>query len=142
MRVFLSIASIFLLSLGGASPIWGGVVACDDDGDTVPCEVDNCLNVPNGRPNEPVGALVGQCDTDRDGYGNACDCDIDNDGVCGGPDFGPVTANFGATGHPVDPADLNCDGVVGGPDYGPITANFGTPPGPSGLPCAGTIPCP
>jgi hypothetical protein len=67
---------------------------------------------------------------------------ITNDGVVGGPDYGPITASFGDTGHPSNPADVNCDGVVGGPDYGAITAGFGGAPGPSGLPCAGTIPCP
>ena len=133
MRVFLSIASVFLLSLGGAGPTSAGTgipAHCDYDG--VPDAVDNCMCVNNHD----------QCDTDQDGDGNACDPDINNDGVVGGPDYGPVTASFGKPGHPTNPADVNCDGVVGGPDYGPITANFGGAPGISGLSCAGTIPCP
>jgi hypothetical protein len=88
-----------------------GIGDCDDDGDTVPCYADNCLLVPNGAPAQPPGALVAQCDTDQDGYGNACDPDVNN------------------------------DGAVGNPDYAPITSNFAGAPGPSGLPCAGTIPC-
>jgi hypothetical protein len=62
-------------------------------------------NGPNEAPNN-------QCDTDADGYGNACDPDVNN------------------------------DGAVGTPDYGPVTANFGGSPGSSDLDCAGTIPCP
>jgi hypothetical protein len=141
MRFALAITSAMLLSLSSAGPAAAGANV-HNDSDTVPDAVDNCLTVNNGSPGEPVGALVAQCDTDRDGYGNACDPDINNDGVVGGPDYGPITASFGDTGHPDNPADVNCDGVVGGPDYGPITSDFGGTPGPSGLSCAGTIPCP
>jgi hypothetical protein len=112
MRFDLSIASIFLLSLGGASPMLAGIGDCDDDGDTVQCYADNCLLVPNQIPGQLPGALVGQCDTEQDGYGNACDPGITN------------------------------DGIIGGPDHGPITASFGALPGLPGLPCAGTVPCP
>ena len=140
MRFALVITSALLLSLSSAGPVGAGPII--DDGDTVPDSVDNCLNVANGRPGEPPGALVAQCDTDQDGYGNACDPDINNDGIVGGPDYGPITASFGDPGHPTNPADVNCDGVVGGPDYGPVTQKFGGAPGPSGLSCAGTIPCP
>jgi hypothetical protein len=82
------------------------------DCDGVPDNIDNCSDVPNGIPGQPTGALVAQCDTDQDGYGNACDPDINNDGTIGGPDFSPISGNFGGA------------------------------PGPSGLSCAGTILCP
>jgi hypothetical protein len=95
----------------------------DTDCDAVPDIVDNCVFVPNGAINEPPGALVAQCDTDGDGWGNACDADVDNSGIIGGPDYGPITANFTAAGYPLA-FDVNCDGVVGGPDYGPITQCF------------------
>jgi hypothetical protein len=65
------------------------------------------MMVPNG-----VASPVPQCDTDADGYGNACDPDVNN------------------------------DGGVGTPDYAHVGANIGGAPGPSGLSCAGTIPCP
>jgi hypothetical protein len=37
--------------------------------------------------------------------------------------------------------DCNADGVIGGPDLACFGMWFGDPPGPSGLPCAGTPPC-
>ena len=53
-----------------------------------------------------------QIDSDSDGYGNRCDTDYDNNGAAGSADF-----NF-------------------------FRSRFENPPGPSGLACAGTIPCP
>jgi hypothetical protein len=137
----LTIFMAFLLAAGIPFGAFAGTVP-DADSDTVADNVDNCLTDPNGAVGEPAGALAAQCDTDGDGYGNACDPDVSNDGVVGGPDYGPITASFGGPGHPGNPADVNCDGVVGGPDYGPVTATFGGAPGPSGLSCAGTSPCP
>jgi Thrombospondin type 3 repeat len=127
----LGIMVSFLLAAGLPLAVLAGTPAIDTDNDTVVDTLDNCVNTPN------AGALF--CDTDQDGYGNACDADTNNDGIIGGPDFGSFTSNFGATGPNV--ADLNCDQVVGGPDFGKFTASFGGAPGPSGLSCAGTIPC-
>ncbi|HEY5657832.1 MAG TPA: thrombospondin type 3 repeat-containing protein [Myxococcota bacterium] len=137
----LAIFTAFLLAAGLPLVAMAGPVD-DVDSDGVPDNLDNCLTVPNGAVDQPTGALAAQCDTDADGYGNACDPDVSNDGVVGGPDYGPITASFGGAGHPSNSADVNCDGLVGGPDYGPVTANFGGNPGPSGLSCAGTVPCP
>ncbi len=53
-----------------------------------------------------------QRDTNADGFGNICD-----------PDY-------------------NDDLAVGIPDFSVLRSFFGGPPGPSGLDCAGTIPCP
>jgi hypothetical protein len=143
MRVsVLTILMAFLLAAGIPFGAMAGP-APDTDGDTVPDSLDNCLTVPNGAVGQPTGHIAAQCDTDTDGYGNACDPDVNADGVIGGGDYAPITANFTGTGHPVDNADVNCDGVVGGGDYAPITANFTGTPGPSGLWCAGlSVPCP
>jgi hypothetical protein len=111
----------------------GGV---DSDGDTVSNALDNCVNVPNG----PAQAPNNQCDTDGDGYGNACDADLNNDGVVDGSDFSLLASLFTTTG--ASDADLDCDLVVGGPDYATFGPTWLLTPGPSGLDCAGTVPCP
>jgi hypothetical protein len=93
------------------------------------CNVDdNCTQVFND-----------QCDTNSDGYGNACDGDYNESGAVGlVPDFSEFTAAFGAGVGPEQ--DSNCDGLVGlVPDFQDFLTQFrsGTP-GPSGLACAGS----
>ena len=102
----------------------------DDDGDGVFNSEDNCTVVANS----------GQLDSDADGYGNACDADFNNDGVVGIPDFALLSAQFGSTTG--GSADFNGDTIVGIPDFAALSGMFGSPPGPSGLSCAGTVPCP
>ncbi len=48
---------------------------------------DNCISVPNGPAQAGIPGVGNQTDTDGDGLGDACDPDIDNDGICnvGGP---------------------------------------------------------
>ena len=90
---------------------------------------DNCTEVPNAD----------QRDTDLDGYGNACDADLNNDGVVDFLDLGLLKAVFFTDDAD---ADLNGDGSVDFLDLGLMKSGFFQPPGPSGLACAGTIPCP
>jgi hypothetical protein len=108
----------------------------DTDGDGVPDACDACSEVANAS----------QLDVNADGFGDLCDADLNDDGSVGGPDFGLFVASFNtSSGDPAyDPtADFNGDGSVGGPDYGVLLGAFETAqPGPSGLPCAGTAPCP
>jgi hypothetical protein len=107
--------------------------ATDDDGDAVCNALDNCSAVPNGD----------QCDSDGDGYGSACDADYDGDGVTGIADFLTLAVEFPSSVPPGDPdLDHNCDGVIGIADFLLFSSEFGGPPGPSGLACAGTVPCP
>lgn len=109
--------------------------APDLDGDFVVDDEDDCLQVPNAD----------QRDTDLDGYGNICDPDFTNDGVVGGPDYGVLSAAYGSSsGEPAysEHVDTDGDGVIGGPDYGVLSMLYGQPPGPSGLSCAGSVPCP
>jgi hypothetical protein len=110
--------------------------AADADADTIPDAVDNCAVVPN-----PL-----QCDTNVDGFGNACDADYDDSGVIGiVPDFLIFSANFPLIVVPpaIPDVDSNCDGIVGlVPDFAAFLAGFAAGvPGPSLLPCAGVIPC-
>lgn len=107
-----------------AAPAW----AQDSDGDGVDDVHDNCTAVAN----------PGQIDSNYDGYGNACDADIWNDGTVDDVDFEIFSKYYGTT-YPH--ADLNGDGAVGGSDYLVLASQYGGPPGPSGLSCAGTIPC-
>ncbi len=106
----------------------------DADGDLVPDAIDNCVETPNG-PNE--GAL-NQLDGDQDGYGNACDADFNNSGATDGLDLGLLIAAFNTANVVID---LTGDGIVNGADYRPWVALSASLPGPSGLACAGTIPC-
>jgi hypothetical protein len=65
----------------------------DADRDGVLDAVDNCKGVPNPD----------QLDTDHDGFGDACDPDIDNDGVANAEDRCPLTRRG---------PDLNHDGCA------------------------------
>ncbi len=119
----------------GTPLVVGTADALDSDGDLVADHEDNCLDEPN----------TSQLDTDRDGYGNACDADINNDGRIGGPDFIAYTSAYGAVegDERYDPAlDMDGDGVIGGPEIIMSQGFYGKEPGPSGLACAGTVPCP
>lgn len=107
----------------------------DLDGDLVTDGEDDCLQVPNPD----------QRDTNLDGYGNACDPDYTHDGLVGTPDFLALAASYGSsTGEPGWNEDMDSDGngVIGLSDYLLLSAYFGLPPGPSGLACAGSPPCP
>ncbi|CAN5197255.1 hypothetical protein BH24PSE2_BH24PSE2_08570 [soil metagenome] len=72
----------------------------------------------------------GQCDTNRDGYGNRCDADLNNNGGVTQADLGMFRSQFGSTGRGID-ADLNCNRGVTQSDLGIFRALFNKPPGPS-----------
>ena len=120
--------------------------ATDSDSDGVPNVVDNCVDVAN--------AGASGCDSDIDGYGNACDGDFDQNQITNATDFlTPFLADFTASppamgtngdGNP-DGTDMDCNGLVNATDF--LNVFLGrftrTPsePGPSGLSCASNAPC-
>ncbi len=97
--------------------LWG---RSDDDGDGVAGRFDNCSQLANAD----------QIDADNDGFGNACDADLDNNCVINVGDLGLFRSVF-FTDDPV--ADFNGDGNVGIFDLGVMRSTFFGPPGPSGL---------
>ena len=135
-------ASLLLWLAGGPA---GSGTCGDEDGDGVSLctgAPDNCALVPNG-PLLGTAGCISQEDGDADGYGNACDTDVNNDGATGLDDVGLIfdQAVIGGT----DPAfDFNCDGATGLDDLGRAfdDAIASVLPGPSQLVCAGVIPCP
>ncbi|MCH7708333.1 MAG: thrombospondin type 3 repeat-containing protein [Myxococcales bacterium] len=107
----------------------------DDDGDGLVNSEDNCTAVANPD----------QFDSDADGYGNACDADFDNDGVVGASDFIILSGAFGSQAGDANwnpDVDSNHDGAIGALEFITLSGQFGSAPGPSGLSCAGTVPCP
>ncbi|MFK7887756.1 MAG: proprotein convertase P-domain-containing protein [Gammaproteobacteria bacterium] len=92
----------------------------DADGDGVADDADNCTDVANAD----------QRDSNGDGFGNACDADLNNDGEINVIDLGLLRAVFSTDDAD---ADLNGDGVVNTIDLGLMRASFFGAPGPSGV---------
>lgn len=85
-----------------------------------------------------------QRDTNQDGFGNLCDGDFNQDGIVGLGDYLVLSSQYG--NRESDPGfdadvDLDGDGIIGGLEFARISGLFSQPVGPSGLACAGTIPC-
>jgi sugar lactone lactonase YvrE len=107
----------------------------DSDGDGIADTSDNCSLL----------ATPDQTDTNQDGYGNRCDADVTGDGVVSPSDFTLFKAAY-LTG-PENPGydedlDFDSDDSIGPSDFVAFKGMFLHPVGPSGLTCAGSIPCP
>ncbi len=94
--------------------------AADTDGDGVDDFSDNCAADPNAD----------QRDTDRDGFGNECDPDFNNNGTVDAFDFSQLKSVFGLV---AEDEDLNGNGVVDVFDFSKLKAKFGQAPGPSAV---------
>jgi hypothetical protein len=102
------------------------VPSLDTDGDGIPDYQDNCKLVANPT----------QLDSDGDGYGNACDADLNNSGAVTAADFAIMRAALGqpASASPTAAAaDMNGSGTVTAADFAILRSYLGKNPGPSGL---------
>ena len=128
--------AVTLLAVVIACPgLAGPINELDADGDGVLDFLDVCTLDPLSPV--PCG------DTDADGYGNPCDGDLDNDGVVNAADIPSFVGDLNVGTDSGIGSDLNCDGVVNAADIPPFVDQLQQGvPGPSGLVCAGTVPCP
>ncbi len=92
--------------------------AADEDMDGVSDDSDNCTLVANPS----------QQDTDMDGFGNACDGDLDNDCQINFSDLAIMKGEFFASGDLV--SDLDGDGTTNFSDLALLKAAFFGEPGP------------
>lgn len=106
----------------------------DRDADGIADAIDNCLSAAN----------TDQRDTDGDAIGNACDADLDNNGVVNTLDLGLFKTVFFQTAPGLD-ADFDGDGTVALDDLGLLRNSFYDAPGPVGAciaepaACAGPV---
>jgi len=102
------------------------VAGVDYDGDGIFDDGDGSGNAGDNRctggnanscdDNYYLSSNAGQPDKDNDGYGNVCDCDLDNDGVVGFNDYSILGNAWGSnstTSNWNPDADFDSDGVVG-----------------------------
>ncbi len=91
----------------------------DSDADQIADFSDNCTLVANSD----------QLDTDADGFGNACDTDLNNDGITNFADLNLFSLVFFSA---TEAADFNGDGTVNFDDLSIMRDAFFGPPGPAG----------
>ncbi len=94
------------------------VSVTDTDSDGIADDADNCVSVSNAS----------RLDADGDGFGNACDTDVNNDCLVNFLDISSFSGVFNTTDavH-----DFNGDGATNFLEYVILTSNFGGQPGPS-----------
>jgi hypothetical protein len=136
LRGWVLLGTLLALGLVGMQG-YAALAISDTDSDGVPDVFDNCSLLANGPAAGTLGCWA-QEDGDLDGYGNACDSDFNNDSLTLVGDTAALMAGFASNDANLD---LDCDGRVLGADVTRHEALLGTAPGPSGLSCAGTIPC-
>jgi len=98
------LATIILGALIGFPIASFAGLAPDGDSDGVPDVLDNCSAIAN------AGAL--DCDTDQDGYGNECDCDLNQTLSCTVGDLNAWKIAFAASPQTNMNADHNCTNTI------------------------------
>lgn len=142
MRNLIVLGFAGLLMIGLSVSSMAGAPS-DVDVDGVVDTSDNCLVLPNGPLLATPAACNAQQDGDSDGYGNNCDTDTNNNGAA---ELTDVSATLAAakvlSTNPI--FDFDCDGAATLADVSNVLADAKIllTPGPSGLACAGTVPCP
>lgn len=112
-------ASFDVTGPGPTSQQFFSPTAPDTDGDGVPDGADNAYLTPNPD----------QKDEDGDGWGDAADCDVDNDGVVNRADLAALMQAFGSVssdGNFAGGYDYNHDGQVNFADFALLKAKWGT----------------
>jgi hypothetical protein len=119
---------VTVTNAGGKSrtgPVWrfatgSDVPPPDADGDGVADAADNCT----------AAANPDQRDSNDDGFGNACDADLNDSGLVTSTDYTILRSRLNTS----DPdADLNGSGLVTSADFFMLRTMLNQPPGPSGL---------
>ena len=104
------------------------IVTADTDGDGILDQSDNCTLASNAN----------QRDSNQDGFGNACDADLNNDLIVNAIDLGLFKSCYLKSApdaqcqHPED-SDINGDGNVNALDLGLFKTLYLKAPGPRGL---------
>lgn len=142
MRNLIVLGFAGLLMVGLSVSSMAGLPS-DIDVDGVIDVNDNCVVVPNGPILATPAACNAQQDGNSEGYGNPCDSDVNNNGAT---DLTDVSLTLtGAKTVSTNPIfDYNCNGAADLSDVSKALtdAKAVRTPGPSGLACAGTAPCP
>ena len=103
-------------SSGGTVHVFqDAAVVADSDGDGIVDGEDNCRLTPNAD----------QRDTNGDGYGNICDCDLDNDDVVGMSDFNIFKTEWNTSGAGID-SDFDGDEMVDALDFDTFKSRWGS----------------
>ncbi|MEJ2140555.1 MAG: thrombospondin type 3 repeat-containing protein [Gammaproteobacteria bacterium] len=92
-----------------------GPSGVDADADGTPNHLDNCIDIPNGPWTSGSGINLNQLDSDDDYFGNACDGDLDNNGIVDLND-GIALERYLSLGSYAPSADFNGDALVDGAD--------------------------
>ena len=121
------------LDVGRATAILCGHIDTDQDG--VPDRCDNCVSVANPDQNDhDRGQDDDTSQADVQHYGDACDFDLDNDGIVGASDFFAVLRPCLNADLQTEPgcrvADLDGDETVSDADFLELRSHFGEKPGP------------